>query len=198
MTRRFLVGGVLAVGFGVATLIPAMRRFLSGGDFSGLAALVVSLGILLIVGGGATAVLARRRSRDGAMPAPVRAAVMAIIVFLTFCGLEFSDGLLCQDGRVFYWTSVLFLPALGLLYGLVSAHRWAWWVSRVAAVFAIVWFITFTVLIPFVDLRTHGVPVPWQGRLYTAGVSVFFASIAAYAFHSLGRAEARQYFGKDI
>jgi hypothetical protein len=198
MTRPMIVLGVLAVGFGVAVIIPALPEYLSRGFFSGLAAMVVALGVLLIVAGGATGLVAFRRSRDEAMPAPVRATVMATILFLSFCALEFSDGLLRQDGRIFYWTSVVFLPALGLLYGLVSAHRWAWRVARIVAAFAILWFAGFIVLIPFVDLRTDGVPVPWQGRLYMAGVSLFFASTAAYAFRSLGRAEAKQYFGKDI
>lgn len=179
-------------------IIPAMHQYLSRGFFSGLALMVVSLGVLLMVGGGAMGLYAFRRSRGDAMPAPVRMTVMAIIVFLSFCALEFSDGLLRRDGRVFYWTSVLFLPALGLLYGLVSAHRWAWWVARVAGALAILWFAVAIVLIPFADLRTEGVPVPWQGRMYMAAVCLFFASVAACAFRSLGRAEARQYFESDI
>ncbi len=160
--------------------------------------MVVSLGGILIAGGGATGLWACRRFRGGAMPAPVRATVMATIVFLSFCGLEFSDGLLRQDGRVFYWTSVLFLPALGLLYGLVSAHRWAWWVARIVSALAVLWFVAFMVLIPFADLRTDGVPVPWRGRLYMIGVSLCFASIAAYAFRSLSLSEAKKYFENNI
>jgi len=161
-----------------------------------MTAVVVSIAVLLIMGGGTMAIRAFRRSRNGDMPAPVRATTMATIIFLAFCGLEFSDGLIRQDGRVFYWTSVLFLPALALLYGLVAAQRWAWWTTRVVAVLAVVWFVAFTLMIPFADVRAEGVRVPWQGRLYMGAVSVMFASLAAYAFRALGRSEAREYFDR--
>src|SRR6188768_2054162 len=133
MTRPILICGVLAAGFGVALIIPAIHQYLSRGFFSGLATMVVLLGILLIAGGGATGLFAFRRYRSDAMPAPVRATVMATIVFLSFCALEISDG---------------------LLYGLVSGHRWAWWAARITAALAILWFVAFIVLIPFADLRT--------------------------------------------
>jgi hypothetical protein len=194
MTRLVLVSGVLGVGFGVAVIIPALAEHLNDGLFSGLVGMVVALGIMLILGGAAAIRFALRHPSSIAMPAPVRATVMAGILFLAFCALEFSDGLLRQDGRIFYWTSVLFLPVLVLLYGLVSARRWAWWITRVAAVLAVLWFVAFMVLIPFADLRADGVSVPWWGRLYMAAVTLVFAGISFYAFHSLGHAEAKNYF----
>ncbi len=198
MTRLTLVGSILVAACGVAAIVPAVHSYLALGFFSGPASTVVSLGVIFILGGAVVGLSAYRHSRDYTMPAPVRATVMATIVFLAFCALEFSDGLLRQDGRIFYWTSVLFLPALGLLYGLVSAQHWAWWVARVTAALAVLWFSFFIVLIPFANLRTDGVPVPWQGRLYMVGVTVLFASIAASAFRSLGRPDAKKYFGYRI
>jgi len=198
MTRLVLISGVLAVAFGVAAIIPALAENPNHGLFSGLAWAVVSISIMLILGGGAAIWFARRHSSSAAMPAPVRATVMAVILFLAFCMLEFSDGLLRQDGRIFYWTSVLFLPALVLLYGLVSAHRWAWWAIRVTAALAVLWFVAFMVLIPFTDLRADGVSVPLGGRLYMEAVTLVFAGISLYVFHCLGRTEAKSYFAKNI
>jgi hypothetical protein len=108
--------------------------------------------------------------------------------------LEFSDGLVRQGGRIFYWTSVLFLPALLLLYGLVSERRWAWWTARSMTAIFTLWFVGFMAIIPFADLRGSDGPVPWWGRVYMVGVSLIFASMTAYAVHALGRAEARDYF----
>lgn len=198
MTRLVLISGILGVAFGVAVIIPALAGNLNRGLFSGLVGVVVSLGIMLILGGGAAILIARRRPGGVAMPAPVRATVMATILFLAFCMLEFSDGLLRQGGRIFYWTSVLFLPALVLLYGLVSAHRWAWWVTRVAAALAVLWFVAFMVLIPFIDLRADGVSTPLRGRLYMEAVTLVFAGISFYVFRCLGRAEAKNYFANNI
>lgn len=198
MPRLVLISGVLAVAFGVAVMIPALAENLNHGLFSGLAGVVVAFGILLILGGGAAILFARRHPSSVAMPAPVRATVMAAILFLAFCMLEFSDGLLRQDGRIFYWTSVLFLPALALLYGLVSAHRWAWWVTRVAAALAVLWSVAFMVIIPFADLRANGVSTPWWGRLYMEAVTLVFAGISFYVFRCLSRAEAKNYFANNI
>jgi hypothetical protein len=198
MTRLVLISGVLAVAFGVTVIIPALAENLNHGLFSGLVGVVVSFGIMLILGGGAAILFARRHPSSVAMPAPVRATVMAAILFLAFCMLEFSDGLLRQDGRIFYWTSVLFLPALVLLYGLVSAHRWAWWVTRVAAALAVLWFVAFMVIIPFADLRADGVSTPLRGRLYMEAVTLVFAGISFYVFRCLGRAEAKNYFANHI
>jgi len=44
-------------------------------------------------------------------------------------------------------------------------------------------------------LRGNGGAAPWWGRIYAASVTLVFASISAYAFRSLGRAEAKTYYG---
>ena len=196
MTRKILVGGVLAASSGLGLIVPAIVEYQGRGILVGLGIIVVSLGAALIFCGAATILFGFRNRKGDPMPAPVRAAITANILFLTFCALEFSDGLLRQGGRLVYWTSILFLPALVVLYGQVSAQRWAWWVARaVTALFAL-WFFGFVAVIPFANLRAGDEVVPWHGRLYMAVVTLLFASISAYAFRSLGRAEARRYFGQ--
>jgi hypothetical protein len=195
MTRWLLASGVLALLAGVALTILASVEWLEHGVLPNVGVMVVSLaGVFTFYGLGAIACGFRGWS-GFSMPAPVRAAVAGNILFLAFCALEFSDGLIRQGGRVFYWTSVLFLPALLLLYGLVSERRWAWWTARgVTAIFTL-WFVGFIAVIPFADLHGSDGPVPWEGRVYMVGVSLIFTSISAYAFHLLGRAPARDYFG---
>ena len=121
--------------------------------------------------------------------------MMANVLFLAFCALELTDGLVYRGGRIFYWTSVLFVPAAVVLYGQALAQRWAWWVARVLAIGAVLWFVVFLFVIPFANLRANGVPAPWYGRLYMEGVTLVFAVIAGYVFYALGSAEARRYFG---
>jgi xanthine/uracil/vitamin C permease (AzgA family) len=157
---------------------------------------IVSAGCGLIACG-VTAVLVgfRRRVASG-MPSGVRAAVAANILFLAFCALELSDRLVRQDGKLFYWTTFLLPPALVLFCGLLAARRWAWWTSRVVAAVGVLWFVGFVALIPFLDLRGEGGPVPWYGRICMACVSLVFAGISAGALWSLGRRDARNYFGR--
>lgn len=199
MTRLILVGGVLAALSGAALIAPAIVDYVDRGFLTRPGIMVVSLGAALLLSG-VTAIGFGFRLRSGAsmpipMPAPVRAAVTANVLFLTFVALEFGDGLVRRGGRIGYWTSFLCLPALLVLYGQVSAQRWAWWVARaVTAMFAL-WFVGFIAVIPFINLRSGSEAVPWYGRVYMAGISLLFASISAYAFVSLGRAEARRYFG---
>jgi Zn-dependent protease len=129
------------------------------------------------------------------MPAPVRAVVMANAILLAFCALEVSDGLIRSEGRVFYWTTILFVPAIVLHGGLVVGQRWAWWVARGLAALGVLWFAGFLVLVPFADLHGPDGPIPWWGRVYTALVTIVFVSIFAYAFRALGHDEARRHFG---
>jgi hypothetical protein len=119
----------------------------------------------------------------------------ANVLLLAFCALELTDGWVYRGGRIFYWTTVLFGPALVVLYGHALAQRWAWWVARGLAALAVLWFVGFMFVIPFADLRANGVSAPWYGRLYMEGVTLVFAGIAGYAFYSLGSVEARRYFG---
>jgi len=131
------------------------------------------------------------------MPPSVRAVVAGNTLFLAFCALETSDGLLRQGGRFLYWTSIAFAPALWLHYGLVFARSWAWWTARGVASFFVLWFLGFTAIIPFADLRGSDGPVPWWGRLYMMGLSFVFASISACVFLALGRSDVRGFFGRS-
>src|SRR5262249_47104959 len=142
-----------------------------------------------------TAAALGSRRRAGAMPAGVRAAVAANALILTFLALELSDRSVRQDGMLFYWTTFLFPPALLLFGGLVTARPWAWWVARGAAAAGVLWFLGFLAVVPFAPLQSDGVPVPWYGRVYVAGVTLAFAAVLAAAFRALGRPETRTYFG---
>jgi hypothetical protein len=114
---------------------------------------------------------------------------------LAFFALELSDRLVRQEGKIFYWTTFLFLPAGLLFCGVLAAQRWAWWTARGAFALGTLWFLVFLAVIPFAPLQADGVPTPWFGRLYMAGVTMAFASILGYAYWSLGQSEARRYFG---
>lgn len=182
-----LIGGGLAVPVVVAQ---AELRSPTGHE----SWLLLSAGVL--GAGGVVAFVAGLWQRRGrSMPGGVRAAVTANVFLLGFCGLELSDRLVRQQGRVFYWTTFLFLFALVTFYGLVAARRWAWWVCRVATALATLWFLAWVPLIPFGDVRGEGGPVPWYGRLFMMDVCVAFSLVSAAAFWSLGHPAARAYFG---
>jgi hypothetical protein len=178
-------------------MFPAVVGWLGRGTWQQQEYAAAAVGMVLVLAG--LCILggefARLRSVSHSIPAPVRAVMAANVLFLAFCALEATDGLVYRGGRILYWTSILFLPALVVLYGQVSAQPWAWWVARILAALAALWFVAFIAIIPFADLRADGVPAPWYGRLYMAGVTLVFASISAYAFHSLGQTDARRYFG---
>jgi hypothetical protein len=195
MARLLMVGGLAAILVGVALLVPAGHAWLENGSLTELAIGVIVVGSTLIAGGLVAVVAGVRRWRELSMPSAVRAAVMANVLFLAFFALEISDGLVRRGGAIHPISCALFAPALLLLYGLLSARRWAWWVSRgVAGVFTL-WFVGFVAVIPFADLRGEQGPVPWWGRVYMACVSLALAGILAGAFLSLGRSTARNYFG---
>jgi hypothetical protein len=196
MTSHRRIPGVLASAFGVALAIPAGAAYVSAGELPGSGVGIVVLSVLLVLVGVVWIFTGRRDAPAGITPAPVRAAIMGNILMLSFFVLEFSDGLIRQDGRVFYWTSVLFLPALVLLYGLVRAQRWAWWVARVAVAALALWFAVFLVAVPFVDLRRDGVPVPWWGRVYMMTFTLLLGGAMVYVFRALGSRDARAYFNR--
>jgi hypothetical protein len=193
MTRFLLAGGWLAALMGAALIPPVLvDRTESGQTTLGIG--IVSVGCVLIACG-VTAILVGFRQRVGSgMPSAVRAAVAANVFVLAFCALELSDRLMI--GKLFYWTTFLLPPALVVFCGLLAARRWAWWTSRVVAAVGVLWFVGFAALIPFVELRGEGGSFPWYGRIVTAGVSLVFAGISAGAFWSLGRPDARNYFGR--
>jgi hypothetical protein len=186
---------MLTALMGAGLVIPVLFARLENGAFTALSLGVGSIGCGMIACGVMALAAGGRRQRHSSMPSGVRAAVAANVLILAFCALEFSDGLVRQDGRIVYWTTFLFPPALLVYYGLVSARRWAWWIARALAAIAGAWFLAFVALIPVADLRGEGGPVPWYGRVYMACVTLLFAGISAGAYWSLGRLEARSYFG---
>lgn len=187
--------GLLTAASGAAWLIPAIAARMERGALSLQDCAVASVGLVLILGGVVALCRGFSALRTASAPPPVRAALMGNGLLIAFCVLEFSDGFLRQNGRVFYWTSVLFLPALLLFYGQVLAQRWAWWTARLLTALFTLWFVAFLLMIPFVQLRGHDGPTPWWGRIYAAAITLAFASVSAYAFRSLGRAESRTYYG---
>ena len=183
MARWLLAGGSAAALMGVALTVPVAAAYAESRP-----ATAVGLGLLLaganLSACGFAAGLWQRRGPS--MPSGVRAAITANILFLAFCALELSDRLVRQEGKVFYWTTLLFLPALILFYGLLWARGWGWWTTRGLAAIACLWFVVFVAVIPFADLRGEDGPVPWYGRVYMACVTLAFAGIAAGVYWSLG------------
>src|SRR5262245_16703957 len=124
-SRLVLVSGILAVALGAGGIFPLVASLLGGGAIPRPGTVVLAVGLALIVGGlgivGGT--IGRVRRAGGSVPAPVRAVMMANVLFLAFCALELTDGWVYRGGRIFYWTSVLFVPALAVLYGQALAQR---------------------------------------------------------------------------
>lgn len=195
MSRLLPVSGLLLAALGAAWLVPAIVVWVDSSTLDRQGCAVVAVGLLLIMGGIVALWGRMNRLRFDLIPAPVRAAITANGLLLAFCALEQSDGLVRSGGRVFYWTTVLFLPALVLFYGQVLAQRWAWWVARGMTALATLWFAGFLLMIPFVQMRGKDEAIPWWGRIYAAGVTLIFASVSAFAFRSLGHAEARAFYG---
>jgi hypothetical protein len=156
---------------------------------------VLAVACVLIVFGTVALVLGLRRSHGAGLPGGARTAIAANILFLAFFALESSDRLVRQAGNIVYWSTYLFLPAFVLFCGLLRARPWAWWTFRGVSALGTLWFLAFVAMSPFAHLQSHGVPVPWYGRIYVAVVSLVFASMLAGAFWSLGRPETRSYFG---
>ena len=194
VTRFFVACGTLATLMGTALMLPVVAARIESGTVSPVAIGVIAVSCGLIACGITAVVVSLRQSHRSIMPSGVRSAVAANVLFLAFFALELSDRLVRQDGRIVYWSTFLFLPALLLFYGLLTARPLAWWTFRGVAALGVVWFLGFVAVIPFVKLQSRGLPVPWQGRVYMACVSVVFAGILAGAFWSLGRAETRNYF----
>ncbi|MBI3878541.1 MAG: hypothetical protein HY301_00550 [Verrucomicrobia bacterium] len=195
MRRLLLVLGILAASSGAAGMLPAITAWQERGTFEWQVGVVFSLALLLLLGGAFAIWRGLRRPPVAPIPAPVRAVIAGNLFFLAFCALETSDRFVRQGGRMTYWTTLLYLPALVLLVGLLRAQRWAWWVARGVTALATLWFVAFLAMVPFVHLTGNGGSVPWWGRIYVAGVTLVFAGISAYAFWSLGRDGAREYFG---
>jgi hypothetical protein len=194
VARTFLPAGALAAIMGIAFTVPAIVARMETGRLTGVGLGFVAAGCGLIAGG-ALALAAGFRRRPAGMPRSVRAAVAANVLVLGFLALELSDRSVRQDGKLFYWTTPLLPGALLLFAGLVAGRPWSWWAARGAAALGTLWFLGFLVIVPFAPLQAVGIPAPWYGRVYAAGVTLFFAVILASEFRSLGSSEARRYFG---
>jgi hypothetical protein len=180
---------------GAALVMPVALDRTENGVVSPIGIAVLAVACVLIVFGTVALALGLRRSHGAGLPGGVRTAIAANILFLAFFALESSDRLVRQGGNIVYWSTYLFLPAFVLFCGLLRARPWAWWTFRGASALGTLWFLAFVAMSPFAHLQSHGVPVPWYGRIYVAVVSLVFASTLAGAFWSLGRPETRSYFG---
>src|SRR5262245_7706568 len=171
MARWLLAGGLSAVFMGVGLAIPVIVAHAEMRNPTGFAhALLLAAGIAAVVAG-------LWKGGGPSMLRGVRAAVLANLVLLAFCALELSDRLVRQEGRILYWTTFLFPPALVTFYGLLAARRWAWWACRVVTGVATLWFLAWVPLIPFADVRSEDGPVPWYGRVFMVSVCKAFASV---------------------
>jgi len=179
---------------GAALIMPVVFARTESGAWSRVGIGVLSVGCILIACGVVAFVAGLRQRQSSGLPSGVRTAVAANILFLAFFALESSDRLVRQNGNFVYWSTYLFLPALLLFYGLLTARPWAWWIFRGVAALGTLWFLGFVVMSPFAKLQSHGVPVPWYGRIYVATVSLVLAGTLAAAFWSLGLPETRSYF----
>jgi hypothetical protein len=192
--RRFLPAGWLVVLIGIALLLPVIVARIEKGRLT-----AVGIGFLTVGGGsiagGVIAAAAGWRKSAPVMPSGVRAAVAANGLVLAFLALELSDRSVRQDGKLFYWTTFLLLPALLLYFGLARGRPWSWWAARGVAALGVVWLLGFLIVVPIAPLQADGIPAPWYGRVYVAAVTLAFAGILATAFRSLGRSESRSYFG---
>jgi hypothetical protein len=195
MSRWLLAGGSSAVFMGVGLAIPVIVAYAEMRSPTGFVPAILLTAGMLGAGGIAAVVAGLWQGGGPSMPSAVQAAVLANLVLLAFCALELSDRLVRQEGRILYWTTFLFPPALATFYGLVSARRWAWWVCRGVTGLATLWFLAWVPLIPFADVRSEDGPVPWHGRVFMVSVCVAFAGVSTGAFWSLGYPAARSYFG---
>ncbi|HEV7402644.1 MAG TPA: hypothetical protein VGO11_06960 [Chthoniobacteraceae bacterium] len=195
MNRLVSVTGLLAAASGAAWLVPALAAWLERGPLGWRDCAIASVGLALILGGAIAVWWGFRDLRLASIPAPVRASIVGNGLFVSFFMLEFSDGFIRSGRSVFYWTSVLFLPALVLFYGQLTARRWAWRVARITTAIFTLWFVGFLLVIPFAHLRGPGGAVPWWGRIYVASVTLAMAGISGYVFCSLGHAETKTYYG---
>ena len=195
VVRALLAGGSAAWLMGAALLLPVLVAYWEGRDLTRSPIGIISAGCLLMICGTAAVCVGWRHRRGSIMPSGVRATVTANVVLLVFFALELSDRVVRQEGRIFYWSTLLFLLAGLLFCGLLAAQRWSWWTLRGAFALAALWFLLFLAVIPFAPMQGGGGPVPWYGRLDMAGVTLAFASILACAYRSLGQSETRRYFG---
>lgn len=195
MARNTVPIAMAGLFMGAAVIPPVLLDAVERGGLSSIGLAFAAVGCVMVVCGSVTFVTRPRQRPVTSMPSGVRLTVAANVLFLSFFSLEFSDLMVRQGGKLFYWTNFLFLPAMVLFWGLLKTRRWAWWMSRGIAAFGVLWFVGFSFLIPFGNIRKDGVPIDWVARLYMIGVSLVFASVLVCAFRAIGRPDTRSYFG---
>lgn len=194
MKRIAFTGGILLISMGVTWLFPYIFEYLQGNSISSLGQNFIWVSPFFIAMGTISLWVSRNQKTQEKVPSTVRMTNTATILFLSFCSLEFSDGITRQDGRVFYWTSVLFLPFLVLLFGVITEKKWAWWIARGSSLLLALGFIVMIGAIPFGDLQKDGVPIGPLGRLWMVGVTSVFLSVTIAVFLALGRKDTIHYF----
>lgn len=195
MLRFSLPAAAAALLMGVAALPPVILDTLERGGPTSIGILVTLIGCPLTVFGVTALVMGIRRTPVSNMPSGARIVATANVLFLAFFTLELSDLLVRQNGKMIYWTNFLFLPSLILFWGLLTTRRWAWWMARGIAALGVLWFLAFSLLIPFGNIQRDGVPASWEQRAYMICASLLFAGVLTCAFWSIGRLETRSYFG---
>lgn len=189
------ISGLLMVVSGAAWLLPAITARVERSDFTFRDYMIASIGPLMLIGGVVAVWRGFHALRVATFPPAVRAAILCNGLFVAFCVMEFGDGLLRQHGRIFYWTTLLFVPSLALFYGQALARRWAWWGARILTAIFSLWFLCFLFVIPFAHLRGNGGAAPWWGKVYACCVTILFGSCAMWAVRSLGSQESRAFYG---
>lgn len=192
MNRFKAATGLLLTAAGLVWMIPVSKRWVERGSLDSKELAIAAIGPILIAVG--MAVVSRGISRLRDIPPPVRAILLANGLFVAFCAMELCDRLVREDGRIGYWTTVAFLPALGVFYGQLSGQKWAWWTARVVVAIFTIWFLVILCIIPFGHLYGPAGKIPWWGRIYACTVTLVFASISAYVFRLLGRRESRDFY----
>lgn len=197
MKQRIRQSRLLVVLIGIALIVPVVAAWFERGGLTAIGIGFLATGCAFIAGGVIAMATGFGQGVTG-MPSGVRTAVIVNGLVLAFLALELSDRSVRQDGKLFYWTTFLLVPAVVLYFGLLRARPWSWWIARVVFAMGVVWFLVFLVFVPFAPLQANGVPAPWYGRIYVAGVTIAFAAILGAGFRSLGQHESRSYFGLMI
>ena len=105
MTRLLLVIGSACLAMGTTWLLPIFFELSLGEPLSEIGRNVAWLGPAMLAAGIVLMAWGFRRPKPARLPGPVRMAITVNVLFLSFCSLEFSDGLVRQDGRLLYWTT---------------------------------------------------------------------------------------------
>lgn len=194
MKRILVAAGSSAAMMGVGLICPVVFSRIESGALSRVGVAVLAVGCVFVASGIVAVLVGLSQRNDSGLHRGVSTAVAANILFLAFFALESSDRLVRQGGNFVYWSTYLFLPTLLLFYGLLTARPWAWWIFRGVAALGTLWFLGFVLISPFANLQSHGMVIPWYGRIYVASVSLVLAATLAGAFWSLGLSETRRYF----